>query len=72
MISPRPHRIQKATLTAISADFGDLWRIRADAASGFRIYARSNSIERRAVAATENQGVASSNLALGTRPDRWL
>jgi len=59
-------------LTAISADFGDLWRISADAASGFRVYATWNSIERRAVAATENQGVASSNLALGTRPDRRL
>jgi hypothetical protein len=57
-------------LTAIWANFSDFWRFSADETSGFRIAVSYGGTLRRLFAATENQGVASSNPALGTRPDR--
>jgi hypothetical protein len=53
-------------LTAICANFGDFWRFSADETSGFRIEMSYGDTQRRLFPATENQGVASSNLALGT------
>jgi hypothetical protein len=59
-------------LTAICANFGDFWRWAADEIPPSRIQMSHCDTQRRLVAATENQGVASSNLALGTGPDRGL
>src|SRR5260370_6765529 len=56
-------------LGAIWATFSDFWRFSADETSGIRIVMSYGDTKRRLRAATENQGVASSNLALGTRPD---
>ncbi len=53
-------------LTAISADFGDFRRQTTDELPRFRIEMSRRDTRRRLFAATENQGVASSNLALGT------
>jgi len=53
-------------LAAISANFSDLWRSPADKPSLFHIQMTCRDTQRRLGIATENQGVPSSNLALGT------
>jgi hypothetical protein len=54
-------------LTAICADFGDFRRPATDDTVGFRIQMSRRDTQRRLFAATENQGVAGSNPALGTK-----
>jgi hypothetical protein len=55
-----------AMLTAIWANFGDFWRPMADEIPRSRIQMSRRDTQRRLLAATENQGVAGSNPALGT------
>ncbi len=56
-------------LTAISANFGAFWRLAEDWLARFRIQKPHHGTLGTLIAATENQGAPSSNLALGTRPD---
>ncbi len=53
----------------VDSQFGELrrfWRSPADGLARFRTQMSRRGTQQRAFAATENQGVASSNLALGT------